>query len=59
MTFIEPWDQKEKGNRFFRSAAAPGMETVNFKWLENEITVAKHIAPVAEIAIEAPRIVAL
>ncbi len=39
MTFIEPWDQETKGRPFFRSAAAPGMETINFKWVENEVSI--------------------
>ncbi|CAJ2504445.1 Uu.00g118390.m01.CDS01 [Anthostomella pinea] len=39
MTFIEPWDQKAKGNPFYRSAAAPGMETVNFNWVDDQVTV--------------------
>jgi hypothetical protein len=39
MTFIEPWDQKTKGNPFYRSAPEPGFESVNFKWVDNTVTV--------------------
>lgn len=38
MTFLEPWDGK-KGNPFYRSAPAPGFQTINFKWVDAGITV--------------------
>ncbi|KAK5637664.1 hypothetical protein RRF57_013379 [Xylaria bambusicola] len=39
MTFIESWDQTTKGNPFYRSAPSPGFETVNFKWVDNPVTI--------------------
>ncbi|KAI0390343.1 hypothetical protein F5Y17DRAFT_461881 [Xylariaceae sp. FL0594] len=39
MTFIEPWDRKTKGSPFYRSQPAPGMQTVNFKWVDAKVSV--------------------
>ncbi|KAI0549793.1 hypothetical protein F4679DRAFT_545560 [Xylaria curta] len=39
MTFIESWDQTTRGNPFYRSAPSPGFETVNFKWVDNPVTI--------------------
>ncbi|RWA08683.1 hypothetical protein EKO27_g6418 [Xylaria grammica] len=39
MTFIEPWDEKTRGAPFYRSAASPGFESVNFKWVDNAVTI--------------------
>lgn len=39
MTFLEPWDMK-RGNPFFRSAPDEGFESVNFKWVDQEVQLA-------------------
>ncbi|KAI0182487.1 hypothetical protein EV127DRAFT_488048 [Xylaria flabelliformis] len=39
MAFIEPWDRKTKGNPFYRSRPAPGMDTVNFRWVDTNVSI--------------------
>ncbi|KAI0419766.1 methyltransferase [Xylaria grammica] len=39
MTFMEPWDRKTRGTPFYRSAPSPGFDTINFKWVDDAVTI--------------------
>ncbi|KAI1322276.1 hypothetical protein F5Y16DRAFT_387102 [Xylariaceae sp. FL0255] len=39
MRFIEPWDQGIKGNPFIRMAPLPGLDPINFKWIDTPVVI--------------------